>query len=133
MKTADNDSVRRWVVLSGPSLTIYLEQDEQSAPETVVELSTVTGYNEVPTETKYGFEIKWAGPTLILSAVTAGIRSNWLEAMKKAAPAPASSPTTPPTPRSLFSSDEEYRTASEGGRRGSEDWGDLPPSPAFNR
>lgn len=44
------------------------------------------------------------------------------------------SPPTPATPRSiLLSSDEEYRTASEGGRRGSEDWGELPPSPPLTR
>ncbi|XP_055379312.1 protein outspread isoform X2 [Condylostylus longicornis] len=44
------------------------------------------------------------------------------------------SPTTPVTPLTsksiLFSSDEEYRTASEGGRRESVDWGSpLSPSP----
>lgn len=40
-----------------------------------------------------------------------------------------------PTPRSLlFSSDDEYRTASEGGRRESGEWGEaLPPSPPLNR
>lgn len=43
--------------------------------------------------------------------------------------------TVPSTPRSvLFSSDDEYRTASEGGRRESGDWGEtLPPSPPLNR
>lgn len=51
---------------------------------------------------------------------------------------PSVVPSTPLTPRSvLFSSDEEYRTASEGGRRESEDWGEpltpLPPSPPLNR
>jgi hypothetical protein len=51
---------------------------------------------------------------------------------------PSIVPSTPLTPRSvLFSSDEEYRTASEGGRRESEDWGEplapLPPSPPLNR
>ncbi|RZC41451.1 outspread, partial [Asbolus verrucosus] len=136
LKTIDGEFVMRWVVLCGPSLNIYQEQDEQATPEIVVELSSVTSYNEVPTETKFGFEIKWAGPTLVLCAVTSGIRSNWLQALKKAAPiASSDSPiTTPPTPRSLlFSSDEEYRTASEGGRRGSEDWSELPPSPPLTR
>lgn len=40
-------------------------------------------------------------------------------------------PVTPMTPKSiLFSSDEEYRTASEGGRRDSVDWGSpMSPSP----
>ncbi|CAB0004111.1 unnamed protein product, partial [Nesidiocoris tenuis] len=39
------------------------------------------------------------------------------------------------TPRSmLFSSDDEYRTASENGRRESGEWGEaLPPSPPLNR
>lgn len=44
------------------------------------------------------------------------------------------SPSAPTTPRSvLLSSDDEYRTASEGGQKGSEDWSDLPPSPSFSR
>lgn len=90
----------------------------------------------------------WNDKTNVLSAVTAGIRANWMSAIKKAAgldelpPKPVlsksleeklqrelssnliqtvadketvGSPPTPVTPRSiLFSSDEEYRTASEG-------------------
>lgn len=88
----------------------------------------------------------WNDKTNVLSAVTAGIRANWMSAIKKASgldelpPKPvlsksieeklhreiniiqsvadketSGSPPTPITPRSiLFSSDEEYRTASEG-------------------
>lgn len=90
----------------------------------------------------------WNDKTNVLSAVTAGIRANWMLAIKKASglddlpPKPtlsraleeklqreltsnliqtvadketSGSPPTPATPRSiLFSSDEEYRTASEG-------------------
>lgn len=134
MKQTDGSWVKRWIVLCGPTLNVYNEQDEQSSPEIVVEMSTVTSYNEIPTDNKHGFEITWGGPTLTLSAVTQGIRTNWMQALKKAAPIPVESPTTPATPRSiLLSSDEEYRTASEGGRRGSEDWSELPPSPPLNR
>ncbi|CAH1130205.1 unnamed protein product [Ceutorhynchus assimilis] len=134
LKTPNNDCVRRWIVLCGPTLNVYQDQDEHGVPELSVELSTVTNYTEVPTESKYGFEIIWAGPTLTLSAVTQGIRSNWMQALKKAAPIPVESPITPNTPKSvLFSSDEEYRTASEGGRRESGDWSELPPSPPSNR
>lgn len=116
MKTDSSDFVRRWIVLCGPTLQIYQDQNEQGTPELSVELSTVTSYAEVPTDSKYGFEIQWDGNTLILSAVTQGIRSNWLQALKKAAPINVDSPITPPTPRSVMaSSDEEYRTASEGG------------------
>lgn len=99
-----------------------------------VEMASVLSYSEIATESKYGFQIQTAGvASLTLSAVTAGIRSNWLQALKKAAPH-VESPSAPATPRSVFlSSDEEYRTASEGGRRGSEDWGELPPSPPLAR
>lgn len=103
-------------------------------------MASVVSYCEIATETKYGFQIQFGVNNLIMSAVTAGIRSNWLQAIKKAAPhvIVASTITTntdsPATPRSVFvSSDEEYRTASEGGRRGSEDWGELPPSPPLAR
>ncbi|KAH1024624.1 hypothetical protein HUJ05_004084 [Dendroctonus ponderosae] len=134
LKTPDNEWLRHWIVLCGPTLNVYQDQDEHGVPELCVELSTVTNYTEIPTDSKYGFEVQWSGPTLTLSAVTQGIRSNWMQALKKAAPMPTESPATPNTPRSvLFSSDEEYRTASEGGRRESGDWSELPPSPPFNR
>ncbi|CAH0558226.1 unnamed protein product [Brassicogethes aeneus] len=131
---SDGTYVKRWVVLCGPTLNVYQDQDEHSSPENVIEMASVTSYSEVPTDTKYGFEIVWGGPTITLSAVTQGIRTNWLQALKKAAPIAAESPVSPATPRSLLlSSDEEYRTASEGGRRGSEDWSELPPSPPLSR
>lgn len=53
------------------------------------------------------------------------------QALKKAV---SYAPELATTPRSvLLSSDDEYRTASEGGQKGSEDWSDLPPSPSFGR
>lgn len=120
-------------MLCGPTLNGYQDQDEQVVPEVTVELSSVTGCSEIVTDTRYGFQIEWSGPTLTLSAVTSGIRSNWLQSLKKAAPS-TNTPPAPPTPRSLFfSSDEEYRTASEGGRRDSEDWSEHPSSPPLPR
>lgn len=201
---------RRWWVLCGPSLLGYRDQDEEAggAPLVSIELAAVTGYSELRTDTRFGFQVLWSGgPPLTLSAVTMGIRSNWLQALRKAAPGIIESPspldmdqtpsaasttssipsstsssrhstasssqltaaasaiinqssanqqhnirlrgdpigsgstmstppscrlstgsssgggTTPTTPRSggmtMFSSDEEYRTASEGGRRDS--------------
>lgn len=116
-------------------MTVFRDQDETAQPEFTVEMANVVSYSEITTESKYGFQIQTstASTPLVLSAVTAGIRSNWLQALKKAAPH-VESPSAPATPRSVFlSSDEEYRTASEGGRRGSEDWGELPPSPPLAR
>lgn len=125
--------MRRWIVLCGPTLTVFRDQDESIPPEFIIEMASVISYSEISTESKYGFQIQSSSSNLTLSAVTAGIRSNWLQAIKKAAPH-VEIPSTPATPRSVFlSSDEEYRTASEGGRRGSEDWGELPPSPPLAR
>lgn len=58
LKDPSGEWQRRWVVLCGPTLNIYSEQDEQSPPELTVELSSVTGYSEIPTESKYGFQVR---------------------------------------------------------------------------
>lgn len=60
LKDPSGEWQRRWVVLCGPTLNIYAEQDEQSSPELTVELSSVTGYSEIPTESKYGFQVSSA-------------------------------------------------------------------------
>lgn len=142
MKSADASWALKWIVLCVPTLQVHTnKEDEQGTPEVTVDLPTVTNYREVPTDIKkYGFEIQWAGPTLVLSAATEIIRSNWLQALRKAVPLPAKTPETavckvfdspmspsfkilesplsPCVPRSLLgSSDEEYRTASEGGKK----------------
>lgn len=54
-----------------------------------------------------------------------------MQALKMAAPMAVGHPVTPKS--MVFSSDDEYRTASEGGRRESGDWSELPPSPPLNR
>ncbi|KAK4880362.1 hypothetical protein RN001_008508 [Aquatica leii] len=134
LKAEDGDWLKYWWILCGPTLSGFRDQDEQGTAEVTVELSSVTSFNETTTDTRYGFQIHWSGSTLTLSAVTAGTRTNWLQALKKAIPDTPDSPLTPATPRSLLlSSDEEYRTASEGGRRGSGEWNELPPSPPLTR
>ncbi|GJQ70639.1 putative PH domain protein [Trypoxylus dichotomus] len=108
-KSVENDWLRRWWVLCEQTLRAYTDQDDQSFPEITIELPTISGITEVATDVR--------------------IRSSWVQALRKALPI-IDSPPAPATPRScLFSSDEEYRTASEGGRRDSEDWGDMPSSP----
>lgn len=144
LKKSENEWVRRWIVLCVPTLSVYQEQDEQSTAEYTLELSSVTSYNEVPTNNaKYGFDIHYASQVLTLSAVTGGIRANWLDALKKAAPTTPSScinspvtpcSNTPSTPRSsCFSSDEEYRTASENGGRRSGDWSEFSPTSPLDK
>ncbi|XP_014489456.1 PREDICTED: protein outspread isoform X3 [Dinoponera quadriceps] len=164
---------KHWFVLRGCGLMYYRDPcaEDKGIMDGVIDLNTVTAVTSLQVARNYGFQtVAWddRGST-VLSAVTAGIRSSWMSAIKRAAnlPDPDSnnvdslavcpdtqqeakpqSPTasitdrerdsvvasTSITPRSvLFSSDEEYRTASEGGRRESGDWSEIPVSPPLVR
>ncbi|XP_075221096.1 myosin phosphatase Rho interacting protein outspread isoform X3 [Lycorma delicatula] len=144
---------KHWFVLRGAALLYYRDPaaEDQGILDGVIDLSGVSSVSEVQVARNYGFQtMTWDERRYVLSAVTAGIRSNWMAAIRRAAglqedisssplqperEVSSVLPSTPLTPRSIvFSSDEEYRTASEGGRRESSDWGDtLPPSPPLNR
>ncbi|XP_069672228.1 protein outspread isoform X4 [Periplaneta americana] len=171
---------KHWFVLRGAALMYYRDPtaEDKGILDGVIDLSGVNSITEVQVARNYGFQtLTWDDRRYVLSAVTAGIRANWMSAVRRAAglqdPSSAgvcertlsvgeklereldssqqlASPigqlerepsivlSASLTPRSiLFSSDEEYRTASEGGRRESEDWGEplapLPPSPPLNR
>ncbi|XP_067013122.2 protein outspread [Anabrus simplex] len=169
---------KHWFVLHGAALMYYRDPtaEDKGILDGVIDLSGVCSVTEVQVARNYGFQTTtWDDRRYVLSAVTAGIRNNWMSAIRRAASLqeppthdttlsvgeklereldtsqltpggmsscverePSIVPSTPLTPRSiLFSSDEEYRTASEGGRRESEDWGEsltpLPPSPPLNR
>ncbi|CAK1581488.1 unnamed protein product [Parnassius mnemosyne] len=159
---------RHWFVLRGAALLYFRDPqaEHRGLLDGVIDLSGVANVVELPTSAStngYAFETEtWDGKHIVLSAVTAGIRANWVSAIRRTAGLPDSgplslilrdqdsvdqasesstSPVTPITPNTgksaPFSSDEEYRTASEGGRRDSADWGDItsqpPPSPILTR
>ncbi|XP_047528318.1 protein outspread isoform X1 [Vanessa atalanta] len=158
---------RHWFVLRGAALLYFRDPhaEHRGLMDGVIDLSGISRVVELPSSAStngYAFETEtWDGKHIVLSAVTAGIRANWVSAMRRTAGLPDSgplslilredavdqtsesstSPITPITPNTAksgpFSSDEEYRTASEGGRRDSADWGDVgsqpPPSPILNR
>ncbi|XP_037302216.1 protein outspread-like, partial [Manduca sexta] len=158
---------RHWFVLRGAALLYFRDPhaEHRGLMDGVIDLSGISRVVDLPTSAStngYAFETEtWDGKHIVLSAVTAGIRANWVSAMRRTAGLPdtgplslilredivdqasesSTSPVTPVTPvtgkLAPFSSDEEYRTASEGGRRDSADWGDVgtqpPPSPILNR
>ncbi|KAL6255893.1 hypothetical protein P5V15_013134 [Pogonomyrmex californicus] len=163
---------KHWFVLRGCGLMYYRDPcaEDKGIMDGVIDLNTVTAVTPLQVARNYGFQtVAWddRGNT-VLSAVTAGIRSSWMSAIRRAAnlpdpdinvdsltvcpdtqqetnpQSPTASitdrerdsvvPSTSITPRSvLFSSDEEYRTASEGGRRESGDWSEMPVSPPLVR
>lgn len=146
----DKEWTKHWFVLRGNGLMYYRDPkaEDQSILDGVIDLSQVSCVTETQAQRNYGFQLlKWEGGKEILSALTSGIRTNWMSAIRRAAgiqeqPSDLSSPVQDTvdsvvisTPRGLlFSSDDEYRTASEGGRRESGEWGEaLPPSPPLNR
>ncbi|XP_067206469.1 protein outspread isoform X4 [Linepithema humile] len=162
---------KHWFVLRGCGLMYYRDPcaEDKGIMDGVIDLNTVTAVTPLQVARNYGFQtVAWDDRgTTVLSAVTAGIRSSWMSAIRKAAnlpdpdnvdsltvcsdtqqeanpQSPTTSitdrerdsvvPSTSITPRSvLFSSDEEYRTASEGGRRESGDWSEMPVSPPLVR
>ncbi|KAK9504636.1 hypothetical protein O3M35_010923 [Rhynocoris fuscipes] len=152
----DKEWTKHWFVLRGNGLLYYRDPkaEDQGILDGVIDLSGISTVVEIQVQRNYGLQLTtWDGRQFVLSAVTAGIRSNWMSALKKAAgiqdssldlssptqedDVPLSSSSTTLTARSLLlSSDEEYRTASEtgSGRRESGEWGEaLPPSPPLNR
>ncbi|XP_060843007.1 protein outspread-like isoform X2 [Rhopalosiphum padi] len=136
---------KHWFVLRGSALLFYRDPtaEDQGILDGVVDLSCVTTVNEVQVNRNYGFQtISWDDKKVVLSAITSGIRTNWVSAIRRSAGLTDENIMTKPSldgtlssSRSIvFSSDDEYRTASECGRRESSDWGDtLPPSPPLNR
>ncbi|XP_046680312.1 protein outspread isoform X3 [Homalodisca vitripennis] len=148
----DKEWNKHWFVLRGAALLYYRDPgaEDQGILDGVIDLSGVSAVTEVQVARNYGFQTTtWDERSYVLSAVTAGIRANWMCAIRRAAGLDTKmdtnplqmerdresiAPSTPLTGRSIiFSSDDEYRTASEG-RRESGDWGDtLPPSPPLNR
>uniref|UniRef100_A0A146M5E8 Protein outspread n=1 Tax=Lygus hesperus TaxID=30085 RepID=A0A146M5E8_LYGHE len=145
----DKEWSKHWFVQRGNGLLYYRDPkaEDQGILDGVIDLSGISSVIESQVQRNYGFQLTtWDGRQITLSALTGGIRANWLSALRKAAglhesPIELSSPTqeqdsiVSSTPRSmLFSSDDEYRTASENGRRESGEWGEaLPPSPPLNR
>ncbi|XP_058455937.1 protein outspread isoform X2 [Malaya genurostris] len=103
--------------------------------------SNIIGSNRVGVETNRGEDVVDSKPTqksqdviihLTKSNSTSDVINNNVPQKSSSTMTIATTPVTPVTPKStLFSSDEEYRTASEGGRRDSiGDWGSpLSPSP----
>ncbi|XP_014370967.2 protein outspread [Papilio machaon] len=157
---------RHWFVLRGAALLYFRDPqaEHRGLLDGVIDLSGVANVVELPASAStngYAFETEtWDGKHIVLAAVTAGIRANWVSAIRRTAGLPdngplslilredsldqvsesSTSPVTPITPNTgksaPFSSDEEYRTASEGGRRDSADWGDMtqpPASPILSR
>ncbi|XP_017067989.2 protein outspread isoform X2 [Drosophila eugracilis] len=154
---------KHWFTLSGAALFYYRDPlcEERGVLDGVLDVNSLTSVLAEPAASKqHAFQLTtWDKQRLVLASLSPSSRNSWLAVLRSAAglpqldtppkqtdieqdfikaqlqQQPSSSPVTPGTPAGPhFSSDEEYRTASEGGRRDSLDWGSpLSPSPPVLR
>ncbi|XP_076008307.1 myosin phosphatase Rho-interacting protein isoform X2 [Genypterus blacodes] len=90
---------KHWFVLTDQSLRYYKDSiaEEASEMDGEIDLSTCYDVKEFPVQRNYGFQILCKEGACTLSAMTSGIRRNWIQAiMKNVRPA-----TAPDVTRSL--------------------------------
>ncbi|XP_072224593.1 uncharacterized protein [Leuresthes tenuis] len=86
VKLDENDQWKKyWFVLSTDSLRYYRDSlaEEASDLEGEIDLTKCYNVSEYPVQRNYGFQIHTLKGVFTLSAMTAGIRKNWIEALMK--------------------------------------------------
>ncbi|XP_037069670.1 protein outspread-like [Pollicipes pollicipes] len=83
--------IKHWFVLRGPTLTLYRDTaaEDNNVMDGVIDLSRAQRVEECDTDKNYGFQITtWDGSVIQLSAMTSGIRGNWIQALRGSAHLP---------------------------------------------
>ncbi|KAK6638226.1 hypothetical protein RUM44_008655 [Polyplax serrata] len=79
---------KHWFVLRGVALMYYRDPnaEDKGILDGVMDLSSVNNVVDIQVQRNYGFQAMcWDDKRYVLSAATAGIRSNWMAAIRKAA------------------------------------------------
>uniref|UniRef100_A0A3B1JS47 TRIO and F-actin binding protein n=1 Tax=Astyanax mexicanus TaxID=7994 RepID=A0A3B1JS47_ASTMX len=97
---------KHWFVLTDAGLKYYRDSgaEEKDELDGEIDLKSCLKVSEFDVERNYGFQIQTKDGVYTLSAMTAGIRRNWIEVLKKSI-RPSSSPDLTQLPES--SSDKE--------------------------
>ncbi|KAM3597645.1 uncharacterized protein V6R79_007400 [Siganus canaliculatus] len=84
---------KHWFVLTDAGLKYYRDSsaEEKDVLDGEIDLKCCVKVTEYDVEKNYGFQIQTRDATFTLSAMTAGIRRNWIEVLKKCV-RPSSSP-----------------------------------------
>ncbi|XP_066967923.1 protein outspread isoform X29 [Macrobrachium rosenbergii] len=130
----NQDWNKYWFVLRGSGLTFYRDPsaEDNGILDGIIDLGVAKSIEECEVGRNYGFMIMtWEEKKYVFSAVTSGIRGNWIQALRNAANLKESKdrPLTlgekiereivakrdrhNSQNRCVFSSDDEYKTASE--------------------
>ncbi|KAF4531391.1 hypothetical protein B566_EDAN009632, partial [Ephemera danica] len=90
----DKEWGKHWFVLRGSALMFYRDPsaEDNGILDGVIDLGMVRRVADLQVARNYGFEIvPWDEKTVVVSAVTAGIRASWVQALRRAAGLPACS------------------------------------------
>ncbi|NXU82425.1 TARA protein, partial [Xiphorhynchus elegans] len=84
---------KHWFVLTDSSLRYYRDSNAEEADDLdgEIDLRSCTDVTEFAVQRNYGFQIHTKDAVFTLSAMTSGIRRNWIEALRKNVP-PVSAP-----------------------------------------
>ncbi|NXG05313.1 TARA protein, partial [Sakesphorus luctuosus] len=76
---------KHWFVLTDSSLRYYRDSNAEEADDLdgEIDLRSCTDVTEFAVQRNYGFQIHTKDATFTLSAMTSGIRRNWIEALRK--------------------------------------------------
>uniref|UniRef100_A0A673LSU3 TRIO and F-actin-binding protein-like n=1 Tax=Sinocyclocheilus rhinocerous TaxID=307959 RepID=A0A673LSU3_9TELE len=105
-KTWLSNIMKHWFVLTDAGLKYYRDSaaEERDEVDGEIDLKSCVKVSEFDVEKNYGFQIQTRDAVLTLSAMTAGIRRNWIEILRKNV-RPGSSPDLTQLP--ICSSDKE--------------------------
>ncbi|XP_015718182.1 TRIO and F-actin-binding protein isoform X1 [Coturnix japonica] len=125
---------KHWFVLTDSSLRYYRDSNAEEADDLdgEIDLRSCTDVTEFAVQRNYGFQIHTKDAIFTLSAMTSGIRRNWIEALRKNV-RPVSAPDVTKLsdcnkentirncipPKSSLRVDEQQQPSSEGSTKGS--------------
>ncbi|XP_058424365.1 TRIO and F-actin-binding protein isoform X2 [Diceros bicornis minor] len=107
---------KHWFVLTDSSLKYYRDSTAEEADELdgEIDLRSCTDVTEYAVQRNYGFQIHTKDAVYTLSAMTSGIRRNWIEALRKTV-----RPTSAPDVTKLSDCNKENTLHSYGTQKGS--------------
>lgn len=107
---------KHWFVLTDSSLRYYRDSNAEEADDLdgEIDLHTCTDVTEYSVQRNYGFQIHTKDGVFTLSAMTSGIRRNWIEALRKSV-----RPASVPDVTKLSDCNKENSFRSYGNQKGS--------------
>lgn len=111
---------KHWFVLTDAGLKYYRDSgaEENDEPDGEIDLISCLKVSEFDVEKNYGFQIQTREMMVTLSAMTAGIRRNWIEVLRKSV-RPSRSPDLTQLPDSSSDKENSHGAPLLSARRGS--------------